>query len=79
MNDTTFRPGTLIRLTAPARWKNYGAPPDTMPPGSTLRLECWRPEGWQAVEIAEQRDGHFIVGRFFFLTHRHLQTAEVIG
>ena len=31
------------------------------------------------LEIAEQRNGQFIVGGFFFLFNRYLQTAEVIG
>ena len=80
MNNTLFHPGTLIRLTATARWRNYGDPePRTMPTGATMRLESWRPEGWQAVEIVEQPDGQFIVGGFFFLFNRYLQTAEVIG
>ena len=62
--------GKIVRLTETAVWRNYGdAEARTVPQGSDLRLESWRPEGYCAVTEK---------GEYFFLFARYLETAEEV-
>ena len=60
--------GKLVRLTQAARWRNYGDKAmRIMPQGALLRLESWRPEGYNATTEK---------GEFFFLFADALKNAE---
>lgn len=63
--------GRWVRLTQDARWRNFGeANARIAPEGTVLRLESWRPEGYNATTEA---------GEHFFLFAEYLTTAEEVA
>ena len=63
--------GRWVRLAQDARWRNFGeANARIAPEGTVLRLENWRPEGYNATTEA---------GEHFFLLASYLKTAEEVA
>ncbi len=61
--------GKEIILTGPAKWKNTDSV-ETLPAGTILELNSWRPEGYMAT-IKETRES-------FFLFHKYLERGIII-
>lgn len=59
--------GTLVMITEEAGWVNFGEDRESLPPGTVLRLESWRPEGYNAT-IAE-------TGEHFFLFKKYIESG----
>lgn len=59
--------GTLVMITEEARWVNFGVVGESLPAGTVLRLESWRPEGYNAT-IAE-------TGEHFFLFKKYIESG----
>ena len=55
MEHTQDKTGTLARLTQDAKWTNYNTPTATLPAGSIVRIESWRPEGFNVI-VEKSRD-----------------------
>lgn len=64
--------GTLVMITEEAGWVNFGEVRESLPAGTVLRLESWRPEGYNAI-IPE-------TGEHFFLFKKYIESGyEVKG
>lgn len=70
MKHSMENTGKLARITEPARWKNFGTPEETLPAGTILHLESWRPEGFNARIAGTQK--------YFFLFKEYVATAQEI-
>jgi len=56
--------GDRVVLPQDAQWTNFKCPTVTLPAGTVLIIESWRPEGWMC---------RTETGEFFFLFHRYTQ------
>ncbi|MDD6338336.1 MAG: hypothetical protein PUC15_08160 [Lentisphaeria bacterium] len=70
MNHTQDMTGKIARITEPARWTNYGTPEETLPAGTVVFIESWRPEGFN-VRVAR-------TNKYFFLFKEYVKTAQEI-
>lgn len=70
MNHTQDMTGKIARITEPARWTNYGTPEETLPAGTVVFIESWRPEGFN-VKVAGTNN-------YFFLFKEYVKTAQEI-
>ncbi len=68
MEHTQDKIGSLARITEPARWKNFGTPEETLPAGTVVFIESWRPEGFN-VKVAG-------TGKYFFIFKQYVRTAQ---
>ena len=68
-NHGKFTVGQTVKLGGEASWTNYGTPRKTLPAGTILKLESWRPEGFTARK--ENGDS-------FFVFEKYLVNAEII-
>ena len=59
--------GTLVMITEEAGWVNFGEDRESLPSGTVLRLESWRPEGYNAT-ISE-------TGEHFFLFKKYIESG----
>ena len=69
MQHTQYNVGKYARLTKDASWQNYGTEEKTMPAGTIFKVESWRPEGFNVVDM---------YGNYFFLFREYVETAQVI-
>ena len=70
MEHTQDKTGTLARTTEDAKWTNYNTPTATLPAGTVVFIESWRPEGFN-VRVAGTRE-------YFFLFKQYVKTAQEI-
>ena len=70
MEHTQDMIGKIARITEPARWRNYGTPEETLPAGTVVFIESWRPEGFN-VKVAG-------TGKYFFIFKQYVKTAQEI-
>lgn len=63
--------GTLVMITEEAGWVNFGESRESLPAGTILRLESWRPEGYNAT-IAE-------TGEHFFLFKKYIESGYKVN
>lgn len=70
MEHTQDKTGTLARITEDAKWTNYNTPTATLPAGTLVFIESWRPEGFN-VKVAG-------TGEYFFLFKEYVRTAQEI-
>ena len=75
MEHTQDKTGTLARLTQDAKWTNYNQPTATLPAGSIVRIESWRPEGFNVV-VEKSNSDRIENGSYFFIFKEYVKTAQ---
>ena len=70
MEHTQDKTGKLARTTEDAKWTNYNTPTATLPAGTVVFIESWRPEGFN-VRVAGTNE-------YFFLFKQYVRTAQEI-
>ena len=75
MNHTQDNTGKLARITENARWTNYNTEEQTLPAGSIVRIESWRPEGFNVI-VEESKSDRIANGEYFFIFKEYVKTAQ---
>ena len=75
MQHTQDNVGKLARITEDAKWTNYNTPTATLPAGSIVRIESWRPEGFN-VRVEKSNSDRIANGEYFFIFKEYVKTAQ---
>ena len=69
--------GTLVMITEEAGWVNFGDARESLPSGTVLRLESWRPEGYNAT-IAETGEHSFLFKKYIESGYRVKEGSDAL-